>query len=371
MKTSMVAKIVAVMVLLVSFSPAIARAEEDRPLVQIAILLDTSGSMSGLINQAKTQLWQIVNQFALAKKHGKQPLLQVGLYEYGNDGLPARDSWMRQILPLTDDLDKVSEKLFALTTNGGSEYCGMVIQKAVRGLAWSASNEVYKAIFIAGNEPFTQGPVDYRIACKEAVSKGIVVNTIHCAGASDDGWKDGAIVADGSFSKIDSNQTVVDIAAPQDKALSNLNTELNKTYVAYGAEGATRKALQEAQDTNAAAASGNIASRAYSKAQGYYKNTSWDLVDAVKNDAVKIGDLKEEELPPEMRGMSEDKRVEYVNKVAAQRTEIQARINTLMTERSAYVETETRKRSAEDKSLGSAVMSTVRAQAEKSNFTFE
>src|SRR5262245_43918989 len=99
----------------------------NRPLVQIALLLDTSNSMDGLINQARTQLWTIVNEFSRCKRDGQVPRLQVALYEYGNDGLSPGEGFIRMVLPFTDDLDKVSEKLFCLTTNGGSEFCGQVI----------------------------------------------------------------------------------------------------------------------------------------------------------------------------------------------------------------------------------------------------
>ena len=156
--------------------------ETTKPLVQIAILLDTSGSMEGLIEQAKSQLWRIVNEFAKAKQDGVTPEVQVALYEYGKSSLAAASGWVRQIQPLTTDLDKISEELFALRTNGGDEYCGWVIKDAVNDLAWSPEGNVYKAIFIAGNEPFTQGPVNYTDSCKAAITKGIIVNTIHCGG---------------------------------------------------------------------------------------------------------------------------------------------------------------------------------------------
>src|SRR5215204_3864192 len=118
---------------------------EERPLVQLAILLDTSNSMDGLIAQAKTQLWQIVNEFIGAKQDGKAPKVEVALYEYGNDGLSKEKGYVRQVAPLTVDLDKISESLFALKTNGGSEYCGWVIRDAVKDLAWNPSAKVYKA----------------------------------------------------------------------------------------------------------------------------------------------------------------------------------------------------------------------------------
>ena len=105
------------------------------PLIQIAILLDTSSSMSGLIDQAKTQLWSIVNEFVTTRRDGRIPELQVGLYEYGKSSIPAKEGYIRMILPLTTNLDKVSEELFVLKTNGGDEYCGQVIQSAAQGLS--------------------------------------------------------------------------------------------------------------------------------------------------------------------------------------------------------------------------------------------
>src|SRR4051794_10549830 len=161
---------------------------EDRPRVQLAILLDTSSSMQGLIAQAKQQLWRIVNEFIAAKQDGKAPQVEVALYQYGNDSLSPEKGWVEQLAPLTQDLDTLSEKLFSLKTNGGEEYCAWVIRDAVRDLTWDPSPKVYKAIFIAGNEPFSQGPVKYEDSCKNAIEHGIVVNTIHC-GSETEGFK--------------------------------------------------------------------------------------------------------------------------------------------------------------------------------------
>src|SRR5262249_8045908 len=112
-------------------SPLFAHEADDprpRPVVQIALLLDTSNSMDGLIKQAQSQLWTIVNETARCKREGRTPKLEVALYEYGNSRLAVTDGYIRQVVPFTTDLDRVSEKLFALTTCGGDEYCGQVIQ---------------------------------------------------------------------------------------------------------------------------------------------------------------------------------------------------------------------------------------------------
>src|SRR5689334_25304780 len=104
--------------------PAPPAKADQAPVVQIAILLDTSGSMEGLLEQAKGQLWRIVNEFINAKQDGQRPDLEVALYEYGKSSLPSASGWIRRIVPLTNDLDKISEELFQLKTNGGDEYCG-------------------------------------------------------------------------------------------------------------------------------------------------------------------------------------------------------------------------------------------------------
>ncbi|HAL70785.1 MAG TPA: hypothetical protein DCP71_03330, partial [Verrucomicrobiales bacterium] len=179
---------------------------DNESLVQIAILLDTSNSMDGLIEQAKSQLWKIVNEFNDAKQGDKIPVVQVALYEYGNDNLSIGTNYIRQVLPFTRDLDRVSEQLFKLTTNGGSEFCGAVIRDALDKLTWDKNGKTYKAVFIAGNEPFTQGPVNSQEACKEAIQKGVVINTIHCGKQSEGengGWRTGAALAEGRFLTID------------------------------------------------------------------------------------------------------------------------------------------------------------------------
>ena len=248
MRHTLMTALVGIAVTLVStLTVSTAREMEGRPAavrstprIQIALLLDTSNSMDGLIDQAKSQLWRVVNEFASVQKGDRQPELTVALYEYGKSSLSAERGYIRQILPFTNDLDGVSEQLFALRTNGGSEYCGMVIEAAVKELDWSPAAGDLKTIFIAGNEPFTQGPVDYPIACKAAVARGITVNTVHCAiGNSSESadWRKGALLADGGFTVIDQDQRAVHIAAPQDAELERLGVDLNRTYVPFGSLG--------------------------------------------------------------------------------------------------------------------------------------
>ena len=350
--------------------------ESNIPLVQITILLDTSGSMQGLIEQTKSQLWKICNEFIKARQDGVAPEVQVALYEYGKSSLKSETGWIHQILPLTQDLDKISEELFALRTNGGEEYCGWVIQRAVKELAWSPATDVYKVIFIAGNEPFTQGPVNYAEACKAAITKGIIVNTIHC-GSEAEGvrskWKDGADLADGKYLVIDQNRAVVSICAPQDKEIAKLGVELNKTYLAYGAAGRAAASRQKTQDANVATlppASGAVVQRSVAKASANYQNSAWDLVDAAKDKKFEISNLKTEELPTEMQQMNAEERKAFIERNFKERAGIQAKIKELNAEREKYV-AQRLKEVAGTNTLDAVVISAVREQSGKRNFKFE
>jgi len=351
--------------------------EQDKaPKIQVALLLDTSGSMDGLIEQAKSQLWKMVNEFATAKLDGKSPDIEIALYEYGKDDYSAESGHLKQILELTTDLDMVSEKLFDLKTNGGSEYCGWVIEDAVANLKWSASNEDLKVIIIAGNEPFTQGPKDYKVTCKESITNGIVVNTIFCGNCEEGvrlNWKDGADRADGKYMCINHNSAVVHIETPFDKEIVELNSKLNTTYIAYGRKGAEKKMRQSKQDENAGAFSqSNVAERALSKSSKAYKNDDWDAVDAFKDNKKELEEMKEEELPTEMKGMSAKERGEFVEKKAKERETVQTQIRELSDKREKYI-TEERKKTTKDpkNTLDEVMLDAIRKQAEKKNFKFK
>jgi len=348
-------------------------AQQEAPRIQIAILLDTSGSMEGLIEQAKTQLWKVVNEFATAERDGARPELEVALYEYGKSSLPAEEGYLRMILPLTTDLDAVSQELFVLTTNGGDEYCGWVIRDAVRDLNWSSSNKDLKAIFIAGNEPFTQGGIDFRESCRSSIGKGIVVNTIHC-GSFDEGrtgsWEEGALLADGRYLYIDQNQALVHIDAPQDADIARLGAELNTTYIPYGSAGLASAERQEVQDANAmGAAPAAAAERAVFKASAHYKNSGWDLVDAVEGGDIELKELEEEALPEEMRQMTLEEQTLFVQENATKRVELQEQINQLNAERELYVAEKMKELSEKGTNTwDEAMIEAIREQAEAREF---
>lgn len=350
---------------------------QQTPQIQLAILLDTSGSMRGLINQTRTQLWKIVNELATAKQNGKVPDLEVALYEYGKSSLPKENGYLRMIVPLSDDLDKLSEELFALTINGGEEYCGQVIMAAAKQLKWSDSESDLKLIYVAGNEPFTQGSVSYKDACKAAIEKGITVNTIYCgpeAQGISTGWQAGAQLADGSFLSIDQNRRVAAVKTPFDQKLAQLSSEINKTYLTFGRaavrKGAAKRQLKADQAAKTAAPAA-AAERASFKGRSQYRAAA-DLLDAIKNGKVKLKDVKEAELPKELQKKSLVEKQAILNKKGKERTRIQNEIRTLAEQRKKYIADLQKKQAEGSKAntLDVAIIKSVRGQAARKNFKF-
>lgn len=342
--------------------------------IQVALLLDTSNSMDGLIEQAKSRLWNIVNTLTTLKYNGQTPQVEIALYEYGNDDI-RDENYIRQVTPLTQDLDLVSEKLFALKTNGGSEYCGAVIRDATANLSWDGNEKSMKLIYIAGNEPFNQGRIDYKDVVSKARNKNIYTNTIYC-GSREEGiqglWQNGATTGGGKYFNIDSDKKVLYIETPYDIKISEYNSKLNDTYIYYGSHGSEYKMKQITQDKNAEIQSAsNLVERTVSKSKkNAYKNEHWDLVDKAEKDDSFITNMKPSELPDELKGKSKEEIKKAVSMKSAEREKIQREIEELSKKRQAYIDHEMKKRGSDDSDdLGKAIESSIRELAKNNGYS--
>lgn len=346
--------------------------KDNTTKIQVALLLDTSSSMDGLIEQAKSRLWNIVNTLTTLKYNGKAPQIEIALYEYGNDGISEKN-YIRKVAPLTQDLDLISEKLFSLKTNGGLEYCGAVISYATEQLEWNKNKSSMKLIYIAGNEPFNQGTIHYKEAISEARKNNIYINTIYCGNAREGietEWKNGADLGDGKFFNIDSNRKIRYIETPYDVKIADCNDRLNKTYISYGSKGAEYKNNQAVQDRNAKEISpANYTERTVSKAKtAVYSNSQWDLIDKYEENKNIAKELKKEDLPAELK----DKSASEIESVLAEKTKerknIQQEIATLSVKRQNYIEEEMKKSGNSEDDLGNAIESSIMEIALKNGY---
>lgn len=341
--------------------------------IKVALLLDTSSSMDGLINQAKAQLWEIVNELSYAKYGIQKPNLEIALYEYGNSNLSSREGYIKQVLQFSNDLDEISEKLFSLTTSGGNEFCGQVIKTSLNELSWGENKNDLKIIFIAGNEPFTQGKINYKDAITDAKEKNVIINTIFC-GEFNNGitgmWQDGARLGGGDYMTINQDKKIVHIVTPYDDEIIILNRRLNKTYIHYGRLGASKFANQQQQDKNAESLDEVvIVKRAVSKSSKLYGNSSWDLVDAEEKEQIDYAKIEKKNLPKELQNKSGLEIKAYVKKKAKERAEIQKQIKDLDTKRRNYTAKKQQEGSKKNE-LNNVMIQAIKKQAKLKNYSW-
>ncbi len=360
--------------------PIAAPVVAEGPSIDLVICLDVSGSMNGLIDSAKIRLWDIVNELAKLKP---TPNLRVGLYSYGHSNYPADKGWVRKDMDLTVDLDDVYKALNSLTIGGGTELVARVTKTAIDDQKWSTDKGAMKLLFVCGNEPVDQDKaVHLDDVAALAKKNDVLVNTIYCKYGRDEevtGWAKFSEKCGGKHMTIDMNKAVQQVVVKTefDDQIIKLGEELNKTYVAFGKDGKDRALNQVAQDKNAAAAPGvaggpQVAAlaRAESKAGALYKNSTWDLVDKMKEKDFDITKVKEEDLCDDLKKLKPEERLEYLKKKAEERAELQKKITDLSAKRAKKVEEELAKKPKTDgeKALDEAVKGLIRDQAKTKGF---
>ena len=317
------------------------------PKIQAAILLDVSGSMDGLIEQAKAQLWNMVNTMGKAKCDGSiAPTIEIALYEYGRSTNDVKAGYVKRLNGFITDLDSLSQNLFSLKTNGGDEYCGQVIFNSLEELKWDASPESYKVIFIAGNEDFLQGNLHYTKACTEAKNKGVIVNTIYCGDKMQgirEHWNLAGECGNGSYTNINQNAKEPEIPTPYDSIIYSLNDKLNGTYIAYGYGGRSSQAKQAQMDVANASMSKEAGIKRI-KVKGnaaVYNNAKWDLVDAKASSGfIDFTKIEKKDLPDSLKNKSNAEIEKFVDAKTKERGTVQLEIAKLNTQRDAYIAVE-------------------------------
>jgi hypothetical protein len=353
-------------------------AKKFAPKIQVAILLDVSNSMDGLIEQAKAQLWNMVSVMGKATCNDAVPNIEIALYEYGRPTNNATAGYVKRIVPFTTDLDELSQNLFKLTTNGGDEYCGQVMYTSLSELQWDNSSTSYKVIFIAGNEDFRQGKISFTQACTEAKKKGVIINTIYCGDKMQgirEHWNLGAECGTGSYTNINQDIAVEEIATPYDSTLFLLNDRLNGTYIAYGETGVANQQKQAAADKSNYAFSKSTAAKrvAVKGKQNLYKNSNWDLVDAATDDSTLISKVDIKTLPANLQTKSRAELKVIVKSKTQERTNIQKEIASVSTKREAYIAAEKAKKAnrTNQPTLETEVEKIIKVQAKRYNMVIQ
>jgi uncharacterized protein YegL len=339
----------------------------------MVFVLDTTGSMGGLIDGAKQRIWGIINEVMQTPAH---PSVRVGLVAYRDHG----DAYVTQILPVTNDLDKVYTALMDFRADGGGDGPEDVRQALADGVhkaGWSKpSADTAQVVFLVGDAPphddYAQEP-DTLTTTAHAVKAGMTVNTIQCG--ADDGtrqiWQTIAQRGEGRFFAIAQDGGVQTVATPYDARLSELGTKLGSTYLAYGGgagpagttyrEGARMRQAASEDKVGRDAPAPAQAERAFNKALNKDAYVG-DLLQSIENGSVKLEDVKTDDLPDELQKMKSEERQKEVERRLTERKKMRDEIVSLSKQRDEYVAAERKKSSGGQSGFDSAVASALKEQ---------
>jgi hypothetical protein len=354
-------------------APAGKSGTKAKPRLEVCFVLDTTGSMSGLIEGAKQKIWSIANEMVSAKP---TPDLRFGLVAYRDRG----DQYVTKLFDLTNDIDAVYANLQGFRADGGGdtpESVNQALHEAVTKMSWSQDRSVLKIIFLVGDSPphmdYT-GDVKYPEVCQLAAKRDLIINTVQCGNTPETTpvWQEVAKLAEGSYAAIAQSGGMVAVVTPMDAELSTLNRKLGATLVAYGAEPA-RRAVASKQLAAEAATTTVVADRLYFNARaGVAVQGEGELLDSLNNGKLKLADVKKDQLPAEMQKLSESELKTAVEKKQKERADLQAQITKLGKEREEYLVKERQRLAATSKadSFDDKVAETIRAQAARKGIEY-
>jgi Mg-chelatase subunit ChlD len=367
--------------------------EQSKPKIEVCFVLDTTGSMSDLIEGAKQKIWSIANEMISAKP---TPEIRLGIVAYRD----RRDEYITRLFDLTSDIDAVYANLKQLRAGGGGdmpESVNQALHEAVTKLSWSPDRKVLKIMFLVGDSPphmDYSDDVKYPDVCQAAMKRDLIINTVQCGNNMETTaiWKKISELSEGHFVAIAQSGGMAAIATPMDSELANLNRKLGGTLVAYGSVPA--RADLERKASLAAAAPASVAADRSAfiirsgggmmgggmggfgvggGGGGGSALTGKDLLDALAEGTVKLESIKKEDLPENLRKLDAPALKAEIEKRKKERVELQAQITKLNKEREDYLAKE-RKRLAEtgkSDSFDETVAKTIRDQAAKKGIHYD
>ena len=349
----------------------------NRPKVDVVFVLDTTGSMSGLIQTAKEKIWSIATTMASAQP---TPEIRIGLVAYRDRG----DRYVTKLVDLSADLDSVYAKLMDFQADGGGdtpESVNKALYDAVHGMSWSQVDQAYQVIFLVGDAPphMDYNEVRYPAIVADALEKGIVINTIQCGGMSTTvaPWTQIASLGHGNFFQVDQAGGAVAFTTPYDHKIAELSAKLDDTRLYYGTIEEKARMKRKVAATDKLHASASVASLArrgvFNATLGGRTNLLGEneLVDAIASGTVEFDEIDTEALPAALKPMARAEQKAYVADLATKRDDLQRRIRTLSADRDSYLEKKVEEAGGLKDSLDQQLYEAVKAQAAKAGLEYE
>lgn len=351
---------------------------DQKPKVEVVFVLDTTGSMGGLIQAAKEKIWSIATTMASAQP---APEIKMGLVAYRDRG----DAYVTRVVDLSGDLDSMYATLMDFQADGGGdgpESVNQALYDAVHAISWSQDPHAYKVVFLVGDAPphmDYQDDIKYPHTAATARKKGIVINAIQC-GEHDQThkeWRRVVQLGQGRYFQVGQAGNAVAIATPYDAKLAELSRKLDDTRLYYGSAEEQMKQQRKLAATDKLHAASSVESRArraeFNASKGGEKNFlgEGELVEDVVKGRVDLSAVEREKLPAPLQAMAPAERKALIEETASRRNELQREIRQLAKQRADYVKKEVEKAGGAKDSLDDKIYSAIKEQAKTKGLKYE
>jgi Mg-chelatase subunit ChlD len=351
----------------------------ESPAVEVVFVLDTTGSMGGLINAAKEKVWAIANTLATAKPI---PTIKMGLVGYRDRG----DQYVTKVTQLSEDLDTVYKDLMGFQAAGGGdgpESVNQALHEAVTKIQWSTNSKTYRVIFLVGDAPPHMdylNEVQYPAICELAAKADIVINAIQCGnmGSTTPVWVKIAQLSEGKYFRVEQSGGAILASTPFDKELAQLSSKLGSTRLYYG--DATRRFAESRKSELADEAAESAPTSSQARRADFFAKEAGkrafggeaDLIQAIADKRLDFDKLDEKQLPEKLKKMNKEQRKKYVEKLAADRKQLQVKIAELGKKRQAHIRKQLEKNKGKNKnSLDQAIYESIQKQAASKGLKYE
>ena len=349
----------------------------QNPKVDVVFVLDTTGSMSDLIQTAKEKIWSIATTMAAAQP---TPEIRIGLVAYRDRG----DQYITRVVDLSDDLDSVYAALMDFAAGGGGdtpESVNAALYAAVHNMSWSGGEQAYQVVFLVGDAPphMDYNEVRYPEIVASANKKGIVINTIQAGEMPTTvaPWTQIANLGQGSFFQVEQAGGAVAYNSPFDDEIAVLSAKLDDTRLYYGNEEEKARMLRKVAATDKLEESASVASRArrgvFNAAVGGRANLLGEneLVDAVASGTIELVDLEQDALPEALKPMAPAEQQAYVARLADERADLKRQIQVLSVDRDGYIAKKVDEAGGMKDSLDVQLYEAIKEQAGKAGLEYE
>ena len=349
----------------------------DNPKVDVVFVLDTTGSMSGLIQTAKEKIWSIATTMASAQQN---PEIRIGLVAYRDRG----DDYVTKVVDLSGDLDSVYATLMDFEADGGGdtpESVNKALYDAVHNISWSQQDQAYQVIFLVGDAPphMNYNEVRFPEIVASASEKGIVINTIQCGEipTTVGPWTQIAGLSRGEFFQVEQAGGAVAFTTPYDEEIAELSAKLDDTRLYYGTEEEKEKMRGKVAATDKLHEGASSASRArrgvFNASVGGRANLLGDneLVAAVASGTVDLEELDEDVLPETLKPMAPAEQEAFVAELAREREDLQRQIRDLSDDRDGYLAAKVDEAGGMKNSLDQKLYDAVKEQAGEAGLEYK